>query len=169
MKLAKVFWLISLFMFLALILVNHVNAPELMVLPFRDAFFSDSITRDTFFYASLGIFIFTNLVFMIVGRIYPLVFSFLPLPQKNVWNTNPRTRALLFEQLNDWTKGIAFVFNLLIMTIVGMVIDFNDVYMHYQLHWALIVEVILLMAWFFMYYVTFNKISSAQELIAVQS
>ncbi len=168
MKIAKAFWLISLFLFLGLLLFNHANAPELMVLPFSESFFSHAITKNHFFYGSLSIFMLSNLLFMITGRVYPLASDKLPIPQKAIWLTNTQTRRLLFEMLNDWTKGLAFLFNALIMTIMGIIIDFNDVYMHYQLHLVIVLELILLLAWLGAFYFIFNKTENVRELLAVQ-
>jgi hypothetical protein len=113
-KLIKFFRIISLGIFLAILLYIYAVLPE-RVLIFKEGTYSHYMTKDTFFYSTLGVFFFVNvLIFAAIYFLRGFLYSNL--------------RVMVISWLNGFSTVLNLFFGLAILAILVINIGSSNVY-----------------------------------------
>jgi len=157
-RLATLFWIISLLIFLTVLVYSNVYLPNSVRIQGSGA---DSwfLQKSEYFYSAVAIAAFINGAMLLLGGTFQLLPSFLmPIPKRQLWMKDSDIRKELYLNLKAWTKGLAFCFNLVL--IIGMidVYDENETAIFIPTAWLYILVSIIALAWFVTYYFWFNHI-----------
>ncbi|OHX65593.1 hypothetical protein [Flammeovirga pacifica] len=124
MKYIKYIWGLTLLIYLGLNLLTYIYLPEEGVTVLQKTGSSTAIfmTRSDFFYASMGSLLLVNIFFMTIGNgilYFPKIMVFAP--NKEYWYSNEETRNKFVEIVKGWSKGMATILTLLLLTAVGAI------------------------------------------------
>ncbi|MBB6460704.1 hypothetical protein [Flammeovirga kamogawensis] len=161
MKYIKYLWTLSLFIYLGLNLLAYIYFPDsgVMVLHATEASEAVIMSKSDFFYASMGTLLFVDIALVILGGgILHLPKSLILLPNKNFWLKTKENRALLLEKTKGWTKGLATLFNLLMLTTLGLIYGTQGHDMDaIRIEYSPIIISVLILVWIISIFPIFKK------------
>lgn len=157
MGLAKIFWILSLLGFLAVLLVTYVYMPENVAVLFDELglpyYF---LPRDHYFYAALAACVLLNGAILLLGNsVTRLPSALLPVPKRSYWAMR-ENRPRFVKRFEHWTKGVAFFLNLILCLLLVDILRGNDAQMNYQTQTLLYVFGALLAVWLGFYFMLFG-------------
>lgn len=158
MGVAKIFWILSLIGFLAVLLVTYVYMPDNVAVLFDELglpyYF---MPRDHYFYAALSVCVLLNVaVLLLSGSVTRLPARLLPVPKRAYWAMR-ENRPRFTKRFEHWTKGIAFFLNLILCLWLTDILKGNDSRaIDFDTQLLLYVFGALLTVWLGFYYVIFG-------------
>ncbi|MEH0156084.1 hypothetical protein V6R21_18190 [Limibacter armeniacum] len=158
MKMIKFFWALSLLAFLGVSLLIYIYMPEKVNVWF-DAN-GQSVTmmqRGDFFYASMMALLLVNISITVFGNsIMYFPKQLIWIPKKDFWLKSKDNRKELVKRTKGWTRGLATIFNLLLLAFVGVIFSY-----HYEeapdLTTLLYVIPVLAIAWLVFFFFLFSN------------
>lgn len=116
----RLFWILSIIGLLSAILVTYTQVGDLVYMAFGPQL--SAISRDQYFYTSVGVLFLTNFLWFVLSRMFPaLPPSFLPVPAKDYWLSNKYRYKKVREILANWMLSIGTVANYwLIVYVLGL-------------------------------------------------
>lgn len=161
-RFATLFWVFSLLTFLFTVAYTHSYLPRYINVGGGDDW---QIEKSAYFYIVLAIVTSTNGAMLILGNAFQFLPSFLmPVPKRNEWMSNAIIRKKLYLNLKAWTKGLACIANLFIITALLDIYDINDTDIAMPTAALYKLVGVLLVAWFATYYFWFNTLPDEESL-----
>ncbi|MCS7020165.1 MAG: hypothetical protein RMJ87_14140 [Cytophagales bacterium] len=157
MGLAKIFWILSLAVFLAVLLITYIYMPENVAVLFDELglpyYF---LPRDYYFYAALMACVLLNGAVLLLGSsVSRLPSSLLPVPKRHYWAMR-ENRSRFSKRFAHWTKGIAFFLNLILCLWLVDILKGNDSQIDFNTQTLLYVVSVLLILWVGFYFMLFG-------------
>jgi len=160
-RFATLFWVFSLLIFLVTVVYTHSYLPRYVNIQGNDF----QLEKSVFFYTVLALITFTNGALLVLGNAFQFLPSFfMPVPKRNEWMGNAITRRKLYLNLKAWTKGLACIANLFIITALLDIYDINDTDIFMPTAWVYSIIGVLLFSWFATYYFWFNTLPDEESL-----
>ena len=163
MKIIKPLWVLSFLGCFAIILLTYAHLPlNVNIGNIENNGFA--ISKNLYFYYTIGILLFLNVVLNIAGR----AIQFVPregiiIPNKKTWLTNKKSTKELFFLVKAWTRGLALILNLFLCTFYTVIYNENSEG-NFMLGWILYLIAGLLAGWFLYFFVLFfSKPESLKE------
>lgn len=162
-KLVKYLWILSFLVFLGFFMLMYVNMPELLRLQEFDQGERWLVTKSNFFYGMLFLMVLLNAGMNILGA----TLAFVPpqwilLPKKSVWLKDLSSRKILNDRVKGWSRGVALILNLLLLTITVVIFRFNNGIAP-DLTFLVYFLLISLVLWKVYWFILFNKIPEELE------
>lgn len=113
LNIAKLLWYLSFPLFLGLAIYIYIYLPNTVL--FGDQI-ELSVTKTVFFYSLVGVMLFANFAFNLIGNLvayFPA--PFLLVPKKAQWTETIKARKKLAVQLKNWFRGILLLFNIFLI------------------------------------------------------
>jgi hypothetical protein len=150
-------WLASLLGFLVMLAVLQIYLPSHVVFTMDNVLdFGYAFTKDTFFYAALGLAAFINGALLAFGNLYHyLPKKYIFVPKKAFWLQDTTQHRRLAKLFKGWTKGIILFCNLILIYFLVSVWALHDQFIRYDTSWVFVLLLLLLLGWFIYYPVLF--------------
>jgi hypothetical protein len=158
-------WLLSMLGFLVTLVVVQIYLPTHVVFEMKDVLeFGYAFTKDTFFYVSLAIAIVVNSCLLAFGNLFAyLPKTYILVPKKQFWLQDREHHVLLAKKFKDWTKGVLFFCNLILIYFLVSVWALHDQFLKYNTSWVFILFLIGLGLWFLYYFILFYTDAKDEE------
>ncbi|KXX71208.1 hypothetical protein [Flammeovirga sp. SJP92] len=124
MKYIKFIWALSLFIFLGYSLLAYIYFPDsgVMVMGATETESAMVMSKSNFFYSSMGILLFINIVLAGLGAsVLHLPQQLIMVPNKAKWLQTKEAQQQLLESVKGWTKGLATLINGLLLSTLGVI------------------------------------------------
>ncbi|UZR93978.1 hypothetical protein [Chondrinema litorale] len=154
MKIVKALWIFSFLGCFGVIVLTYAHLPLTVSIGEVE---SDAlvISKDAYFYYSTGILLLFNILLNIIGKVIQYVpTQGIIIPNKKLWLTNINTIKELFFLVKSWVRGLAFISNLFLSVVIGIVYDMNS-RGHFVLGWVLYIIAGLAIFWITYFFVLF--------------
>lgn len=162
-RFAALFWVFSLLAFLVTVAYTHSYLPRYVSLQGGGSDWQ--LEKSVYFYVVLAIVTCVNGAMLILGNAFQFLPSFfMPIPKRNDWMSSAIMREKLYLNLKGWTKGLACIANLFIITALLDIYDINDTDIFMPTTWIYSIIGTLLFAWFATYYFWFNTLPDEESL-----
>lgn len=164
MKLIKYFWALSLLAFLGLNLLMYIYFPDQVTVVYdNEGNGAVLMNKGDFFYSAMGILLLINIALAIFGNgVLHLPKELLFLPKKSEWLKNKETQQALLFRAKAWTRGLAAIINLFLLTFVGILFSY-----HYKgapdVNYMLYIIPVLFVAWLIYFFVLFSNTKVLEE------
>ncbi|ANQ48397.1 hypothetical protein MY04_1018 [Flammeovirga sp. MY04] len=166
MKYIKYLWGLSLLVYLGLNLLAYIYLPEDGVTVIQQTANSQAVlmTRSDFFYASMGSLLLVNIFFITIGNgilYFPKIMVFAP--NKDYWYSTKETREKFVEIVKGWTKGMATILTLILLTVVGVIYQSQG---HdplaFRVEYSPMILWIMAILWLGVYFIVLKKPNSTE-------
>ncbi len=154
MKIVKALWIFSFFGCFGVIALTYAHLPLTVNIGEIE---NDGlvISKDAYFYLSIGILLLFNVLLNIIGK----GIQFVPtqgiiIPNRKEWLTDINTTKELYFLVKSWVRGFAFITNLFLAVVIGIVYDMNS-RGHFVLGWILYIILGLAIFWIVYFFVLF--------------
>ncbi|WP_281614189.1 hypothetical protein [Flammeovirga sp. SubArs3] len=167
MKYIKYLWGLSLLIYLGLALLAYIYLPDEGVTVLHQTASSEALilTKNAFFYASMGSLMLVNIFFVTIGNgiLYfpkPMILA----PNSSFWLNDSEHREVFLEKMKGWTKGMATIFNFLLLTVLGVIYaeQGHDPYA-IKVEYSPMILWVIALVWMGAYFVVFKKTAIEED------
>lgn len=160
-RLATLFWIISLLVFLFVLIYTNLYLPTLVNV-IGDDFL---LEKSYYFYIVIASIVAINGALLLLGGSVQFVPSFMmPVPKRDQWMGDEQRRKRLYLNLKAWFKGLGFCFNLFLTAAMIDIYDINDADIFVPTAWIFVLIGLITTGWLVSYYFLFSHVPTDEEL-----